>query len=162
MSEEIRMMIDKIKNLNQSINEQKLNEISSDSFKNAINLSKERGLVNRTEKLGSLYFKDFIGKPIFDDGIIENIIIVAHKEDSKRLVALDVKYYNKNQTYYNDDTNYPKRRWINYDIDNDMWIDVDWEMNRSDARLLGKIAEKINPDTKYKETGKYFNIKGWK
>jgi hypothetical protein len=161
MSEEIRKFIDKVKNFNQFVNEQKLNEISSDTFKSAINVSKERDLIGRTEKLGSLYFKDFIGKPIFDDGIIENISIAAYKSDSRRLVALDLKYSNKNQTYYNDDTNYPKSRWINYDIDDDMWINIDWEINRSDARLLGKIAEKINPDTKYKETGKFFNIKGW-
>jgi hypothetical protein len=161
MSEEIRKFIDKVKNFKQFVNEQKLNEISSDTFKSAINVSKERDLIGRTEKLGSLYFKDFIGKPIFDDGIIENISIAAYKSDSRRLVALDLKYSNKNQTYYNDDTNYPKSRWINYDIDDDMWINIDWEINRSDARLLGKIAEKINPDTKYKETGKFFNIKGW-
>jgi len=161
MSKEIRQMIDKIMNLKQFVNERHLNEISSDTFKSAINVSKERGLIGRTEKLGSLYFKDFIGKSIFDDGIIENISIAAYKNDSRRLVALDLKYSNKNQAYYNDDTNYPKRNWVNYDIDSDMWIDIDWKINRSDARLLGKIAEKINPNTKYKETGKYFNIKGW-
>lgn len=161
MSKEIREMIDKVKNFKQFVNEQKLNEISSDTFKSAINVSKERGLIGRTEKLGSLYFKDFIGKSIFDDGIIENITIAAYKGESRRLVSLDLKYSNKNQIYYNDDIFYPKRRFVYYDIDGDMWIDVDWKINRSDARLLGKIAEKINPDTKYKETGKYFNIKGW-
>lgn len=33
---------------------------------------------------------------------------------------------------------------------------------RRDSVKLGKIAASINPDTKYKETGKYFKIKGWR
>ena len=46
-----------------------INEISSNTFKNAINVSKERGTDKRTEKLGTLYFNKFIGLPLFDGKI---------------------------------------------------------------------------------------------
>ena len=59
LTEDIRKMIDKVKNFKQFVNEEKLNEISSDTFKSAINVSKERGTDKRTEKLGSLYFNKF-------------------------------------------------------------------------------------------------------
>jgi hypothetical protein len=152
-------MINVIKKFVQFVNEQKLNEISSDTFKSAINISKERGTNGRTEKLGSLYFKDFIGKSLFEDGKIEDITISAYKNDTRRFVSLLMDY--SNLKYHNDNSRYPKNRYILYDIDDDMWMDVDFKISRSDSRLLGKIAEKINPDTKYKETGKYFNIKGF-
>jgi len=87
--------------------------------------------------------------------------IAAYKSDSRRLVAIDIEYNNKNQPYHNDDNRFPKSRWVNYDLDKDIYLDVDFPIERKDARLLSKIAEKINPDTKYKETGKFFNIKGF-
>lgn len=139
----------------------KINEFSSDTFKKVINISKERDFIGRTEKLGKLYFYEFIGKPIFEDGIIEDVAISAYKGDPRRLVCLDIKYDDKNRIYHNDDPSYPKKRWINYDIDKDEYLDIDFRIERRDARLLSKIAEKINPDTKYKETGKFFKIKGW-
>jgi hypothetical protein len=46
-------------------------------------------------------------------------------------------------------------------MDDDFYDNVDFPIDRKDARLLSKIAQKINPETKYKETGKYFKIKGW-
>ena len=48
---------------------------------------------------------------------------------------------------------------ILYDINNDIY-DVG-EIDRKDAVVLSKIAQHINPDTKYKQTGMYFQIKGW-
>ena len=147
--------------LREFLNEQKLNEISSDTFKSAINVSKERDLIGRTENLGDLYFHEFIGKPIFEDGVIKSIKIAAYKSMAKRLVAINVEYSNKNQIYHNDDQSFPKQNTIWYDIDSDIYNNVDFKIQRKDAFLLWKIAQKINPDTKYKETGKYFNIKGW-
>ena len=143
--------------LHEFLNEQKLNEISSDTFKSAINVAKERNSNGRIEKLSSLYFNDFIGKSIFDEGKIKNITILSDKNEPSKLL-LNIIYPNINTQISSNDL---KKYWIYYHIDKDMWLGIDWKMNRTDARLLGKIAEKINPDTKYKETGKYFDIKGW-
>jgi len=147
--------------LKEFLKEQKLNEISSDTFKSAINISKERNLNRRTENLGKLFFREFIGKEIFEDGIIKDIVIAAYKGDSRNLVAIDIEHTNKNEPYHYQDARFPKSRWLNYDIDNDNYLDLNRPIERKDSRLLGKIAQKINPDTKYKQTGIHFNIKGW-
>ena len=44
------------------LTEQKINEISPDLFKSAINVSKERGTDRRTYKLGELYLNQFMDK----------------------------------------------------------------------------------------------------
>ena len=165
MSKEIRQMIDKVKNFKQFVNEQKLNEISSDTFKSAINVSKERGTDNRTEKLGTLYFNKFIGLSLLG-GKISNIKSQISKTGHQRIVQIEIDYFDKNLAL---DTaqNKKQKDYIDYDIDTDYWNlgtvghTEDVEIYRKDAVLLGKIALYINENSKYKETGKYFNIKGW-
>lgn len=147
--------------LNELVNEnlQSVNEISSDLFKRTINVSKDRNYIERTEKLGTVYFHEFIGSPIFEDGTIKDIAIAASPSHSIRYVSIEVEYANKNSLYY--EQKYSKQKWINYNIDDDYYDNVNFPIERKDARILGKIAQKINPETQYKETGKYFKIKGW-
>ena len=139
-------MIDRVKNFKQFVN-----EISSDTFKSAINVSKERGLDRRTHKLGELYFNQFIGKP-FLDGIISHIDVSNPQQGNYRQVNIEYKHEVDGQT---------KKDYIRYDIDGDIYDIEDYPIERKDAVILSKIAQHINPKTKFKETGKYFKIKGW-
>jgi hypothetical protein len=127
-------------------------EISSDTFKSAINVSKERGTDYRTQKLGQLYFNKFIGKPLMG-GKIYDIAVNNPQQGNYRTVAIQVELAL-------DNTNSPKYDFIEYDIDKDLF-NINHEIDRKDAVILSKIAKHINPETKYKETGKYFQIKGW-
>lgn len=126
-------------------------EISSDTFKSAINVSKERGTDIRTQKLGQLYFNKFIGKQLMG-GNIYDIVVNNPRQGSYRTVTIQVEYQV--------DTNSPKYDFIEYDIDKDLF-NINHEIDRKDSVVLSKIAKHINPETKYKETGKYFQIKGW-
>ena len=137
-----------------SINER----ISPELFKSAINVSKERGTDNRTRKLGELYFDRFIGKPLMG-GIISNIHVTAPQQGNYRNVRIEITYEYKNAPVVPDSL---KNSYITYDIDKDLY-DVDTinhAIDRKDARILSLIALQINPNSQYKESGRYFNIKG--
>lgn len=147
--------IQSFKQFNESPNnEKKLNELSSDTFKSAINVSKNRGTDRRTYDLGKLYFNQFIGKPLVG-GKITNIGVNAPQQGNYRIVSIEIEKIEKNDS----GLEYNKKAYIYYDINKDIY-EVD-EIDRKDAVVLSKIAQHINPDTKYKETGKYFNIKGF-
>jgi hypothetical protein len=140
------------------LNEQQINEISSDTFKSALNLSKERGTDRRTYKLGELYLHKFIGKDLIG-GKITNIGVHNPQQGNYRNVVIEVTKNVYQDSGYNKGENKLVKDYIYYDIDKDIY-DVD-EIDRKDAVVLSKIAQHINPETKYKETGKYFQIKGW-
>lgn len=122
-------------------------------------ISKERGTDKRTEKLGTLYFNQFIGLPLFD-GKISNIISQISKTGNYRIVQVEIDYTRFNPLGRKD------KDYIDYDIDTDYWNlgtighTENVEIDRKDSVLLSKIALHINQDSKYRETGKYFNIKG--
>lgn len=138
------------------IKENDLSEISSDLFKSAINVSKERGTDRRTYKLGQTYFNQFIGKPLMDGKII-NIGVNKPQQGNYSDVSIEIekKIYQRGKDMIVKD-------YISYDIDGDIFNLDNVEVSRRDAAVLSKIAQHINPDTKYKETGKYFNIKGFR
>lgn len=140
------------------LTQQKVNEISSNTFKSAINISKERGTDRRTYKLGQSYFNQFIGKS-FDGGKIIDIGVNSPSQSNYRNVAIQVEFEYPNATVVPDPLKYD---FIYYDIDKDVWS-IDREIERKDAVMLSNIAKHINPDTKYKEwqSGPLFNIKGW-
>ena len=140
------------------LNEQKLNEISSDTFKSAINVSKERGTDRRTYKLGELYLNKFMGKNLIG-GEITNIGVHAPQQGNYRNVAIEVTKSVYQDSGYNKGKSKLVQDYIYYDIDKDIY-DVG-EIDRKDAVVLSNIAQHINPNTKYKETGKYFTIKEW-
>jgi len=136
------------------LNEKQINEISSDTFKNIINISKERGTDRRTYKLGQLYLNKFIGKD-FMGGKITDIGVHSPNQSNYRIVSIEIT---KNSYKDNGKSNIVKD-YIYYDIDKDIY-DVG-EIDRKDAFVLSKISQYVNPETKYKETGKHFKIKGW-
>ena len=116
--------------------------ISSNLFKSAINVSKERGTDRRTERMGSLFFNEFVGKPLMG-GVIEQITVNNPQQGNYRQVSIHVKYNNPESE--------SKYSFIYYDIDKDNYNFDDRPIDRRDARLLSLIALKINPDSKYKE-----------
>ena len=143
---------------NKLTNQSRLDELSSDTFKSAINVSKERGTDRRTYKLGELYLNQFMGKDLIG-GKITNIGVQSPQQGNYRNVAIEVTKSIYQDSGYNKGENKLIKDYIYYDIDNDLY-DVD-EIDRKDAVVLSKIAQRINPSTKYKETGKYFQIKGY-
>jgi len=162
----------------------KLNEISSDLFKSAINVSNERGTFKRTQNLGKIYFDSFIGKSLLD-GTISNITISTADEKrgkhiqfpppsvnfggsdySETIVVIEINYIEHTEKYgslskpLTDSISLNGNRIIIYDIDQDMFdLGNNDEIERRDAVVLSKIALQINPNSKYKETGRFFNIK---
>jgi len=131
-----------------------LKELSPDTFKSAINVSKQRGTDRRTQKLGQLYFNKFIGMPLLGGKIVD-IVVSNPQQANYKQVTIQVEHEFENAPVVPDSL---KHSFVHYDIDADTF-DVG-EIERKDAVVLSKIAQKINPDTKYKETGKYFDIKG--
>lgn len=129
----------------------KINELSSDTFKNAIAKSRENGSDNRTYNLGKLFFKSFVGKELLN-GTITEIGVFSPNQGAYNNVLIVIEKImdsNKKNTIY-----------IEYDFNSDSYQYIKKiEMSRKDARLLSLIALKINPTSKYKEIGKEFNIK---
>lgn len=140
------------------LTEQKINEISPDLFKSAINVSKERGTDRRTYKLGELYLNQFMNKNLIG-GKITNIGVHNPQQGNYRNVVIEVTKSVYQDSGYNKGENKLIKDYIYYDIDKDFY-EVG-EIDRKDAVVLSKIAQHINPSTKYKETGKHFQIKGW-
>ncbi len=133
-----------------------LNEISPNLFKSAINVSKERGTDRRTAKLGSLYFNKFIGTPLMG-GKISNIEVHSPGQGNYSQVQIEIEHTFDKAPVVPDSL---KHDYITYDIYKDIFDLNSNEIERKDAFILSKIALQINPNSKYKETGKYFQIKG--
>lgn len=133
---------------------EKILEISPNTFKSAINMSKEKGTDARTRRLGQLYFNKFINTPLLG-GKIKEITTSAPQQGRYRQVNIIVEFEYPNTEFVPDSLKYD---YIHYDIDNDIY-DIDKEINKKDARILSLIAQHINPDTQYKTTNS-FRIKG--
>jgi hypothetical protein len=143
-------MKNNIKKYDEFINE----EISPDLLKRSINVGIERNYIDRTYNLGKKFFNEFIGMNLlYTYGKIDDIGII-YNNSNNRFIQIIVNNYN----YSGELT--PEQAIIKYDIDNDLY-DINFKIQRKDARILSKIAMKINPDTKYKESGKYFDIIGY-
>jgi hypothetical protein len=128
-----------------------INEISPDMFKRAIDVSKKRGTDIRTYKLGQTYLNKFVGKPLLGGTIVDIGIDKPRQGDySDVIIRLEVPTDDGRMEYFS----------IRYDIDNDEYNDVG-KIDRKDAVVLSKIAQLMNPETKYKQTGMHFKIKGW-
>lgn len=142
-----------VKLLKKIIIENKINEVSPETFLSAAKKSSiERLTPKRTNNLTNLFFNKFIGMELLH-GKIEDVDIeysgIDHKEE---FVKIKLRYpyggYNPTKT-------------ITYDINEDEFYGIEHEIDRKDSVRLSKIASFINPDTRYRETGKHFRIKGW-
>ncbi len=161
MSEDIRKTIDKVKNFKQFVNEQKLNEISSELRNNAISSMKDRGMNRRAEKWTQFYLdkelNDFKDKEIFNDKfIIYGFRIVDNKNrDGDTIKTLEIRYGSPRNQEYNR-TYGTLVYWINSDE-----YSINYEIDRKTARILSKIATTMNNDSKYSNGIGDFKIKGW-
>jgi hypothetical protein len=139
-----------------------INEISPETFKSAINVSKERGTDQRTYNLGKLYLNKFIGKDLIG-GKITNIGVHNPQQGNYNMIGIEVTKSVYQDSGYNKGENKIQKEYIYYDIYKDIY-DIDeyeFPIDRKDAVVLSKIAQQVNPDTRYKQTGIYFKIKGF-
>ena len=161
MSEDIRKMIDKVKNFKQFVNEQKLNEISSELRNNAISSMKDKGMDKRAEKWTQFYvdkdLSDFKNKEIFDDKLIIYgfRIVDNEKRDGNIIKTLEISYGSPRNQEYN-----KTHGTLVYYIDSDEYS-INYEIDRKTARILSKIATIMNNDSKYSNGIGDFKIKGW-
>jgi hypothetical protein len=136
-----------------------VNEISSDTFKSAIDISKKNGTDGRTRILGKLYFDKFIGKDLLG-GKITYIEVINPSQGNYKQVNIEIEKEKVIDTGYNAGKTKMVKDYIQYDIDKDSYSELN-EIERKDAVILSNIAKHINPETKYKEVTKHFKIKGW-
>jgi hypothetical protein len=127
---------------------EKINEISSDLFKSAVNVAQEKGEKNRVANMGKTFFNKFIGKPLMN-GTIKNVDFYVDGLDV--IIKRDSKVEPSKNTI--------KR--ITYNITNDHWDLSDEEITRQDARIFSLLAKHINPDTKYGKGSAGFRIQGY-
>jgi hypothetical protein len=129
-----------------------INEISSDLLKRASDKANSLGQYNRNYRMENTFFNKFIGKPLMQ-GEIESISTLGDKNK----FTIKVKQFYKSKDGVNRET----KGGAVYDADNDqykVYLPIRHEtgetlmqaLTRIDARILQLIAQKANPDTKYK------------
>lgn len=126
-----------------------LNEISADLFKSALGKTKEYDQYNRGFYMGKTFLREFLGKNLFD-GTIEDI--GASNADSFFAIYINVVSKDSDGRNRSDKAYY-------YNIDKDQYTNIPEEVSRTDARILSKIATKVNPESKYVNINKEFNVK---
>lgn len=127
-----------------------LNELSKELIDRTSDAMFSRGQKTRAKKLVNTYneanydFKSFIGKPLFKNEYILNIKIDKEDHSGKEYDVILI-YYSNNQEFNR------SHGTTSYYINEDKWVGLPHkhEVTRQDARLLGKIAAIVNPDTKY-------------
>lgn len=129
-----------------------LEEISSDMFKRTMAGMRDKKHDERSAKLGGTFFREFEGKPLMGGTIVR---INAHHPSSGDYFILRV-VVEKEDRY----GGMHKPDVAEYDVTNDKYNIEDTPVSRADARALSLIAQKINPDTKYR-TSSAFTIKGY-
>ena len=136
------------------LNEQKVNEISSELRNNVISKMKDRGMDKRAEKWTEYYLDksltDFKNKEIFDDKLIIYGFRLNDKDNT-----LDISYGSPRNQEYN-----RTHGTIVYYLTTDEYS-INYEVDRKTARILSKIASIVNPESKYSNGIGDFNIKGW-
>jgi hypothetical protein len=134
-----------------------MSEISSDMFKRAVDVARDRGEDRRASRMGSTFLNSFIGRPLMG-GKISRIDIQKPSFGDYFDVTVEVLVPTQGTQGM-----YDKPLYLYYDIENDEWNlkGKGFEITRPDARVLSQIAAKVNPDTKYSRGVEHFDIKGY-
>jgi hypothetical protein len=151
------MKLNKFKQLIREEIQTTLSEISPELFKRAMDVSNKKtqqkrydnpkvtGNNTRLERMGRIYFRNFIGKELLNGKIID--VKVSNMGGDHDYVLIFVEKpeetgYRRMQTFV-----------VNYRIDKDLFPGeiVNMPMTRRDARILGQIVATINPETRYKD-----------
>lgn len=134
-----------------------LNELSRELIDRTSDAMYSRGQKTRAKKLVNTYnetnynFKSFIGKSLFKNEFVINIVIDKEEYNDQFSNKEIIKVYTSNKQEFN-----TSHGTVVYYIDEDKWVGLPHknEIGRQDVRLLSKIAAVVNPDTKYlKGTG---------
>ena len=143
----------KLKRFDDFINE----EISHTVLRSALNKTKEYDQYNRGYKIGQNFYREFVGKPLFGGTILEVGTGNHRSSEFNVIITVERKRVESNS---NGTNRAPEKISIYYDVDRDSYDDtLPGDPTRSDARILYKIAEKVNPETKYRDINKMFKIK---
>ncbi len=118
-----------------------INEISSDLFKRASTKSMVMGQPERRDRMANTFFSKFIGKPLMQSEI------TSISNDAGELnINIEGTFDNENRKI--------NRASAKYDMNLDRYeVILPKKMQgltRVDARILQLIAQKANPNTKYK------------
>ena len=142
-----------VKLLKNIIIEKKINEVSPETFLSAARKSSiDRVTPKRTNDLTNLFFNKFIGMELLNGKIEDVDVGYSGIDNEEEFIKIKIRY-----PY----SGYDPTKTITYDVNEDEFYGVEQEIDRKDSVKLSKIASFINPDTRYKETGKHFRIKGW-
>ncbi|MFW6242943.1 MAG: hypothetical protein ACOC2W_02195 [bacterium] len=141
-----------------------VNEISQDLVNKTTQAMRDKGMNKRADKLSDDNIKrlmeEFVDLPLYENYVIMGFSIKNKPEfntyENKNINKLVIHVGSPRTQQYNTTT-----FQIEYDIDNDQYYTGYDEIDRKSARILSKIATKINPNTKYKDGIGDFKIKGW-
>ena len=139
-----------------------LDEVSPETYISAANKMADKGWVKRSKDLGKTYFREFIGKPLFNT-IGNRGEIVAIEMESPGRLAINIDLTFSDDQYISS--------WVYYDLEKDEYQFIDSALARiedskgaiskKDAVILWKIAKKINPNTKLTPNSVYYKIEGY-
>ena len=131
----------------------KLKEISSQLYTRALNVSNNRGSLERSERLTDTFFHKFIGQPLLDGTVTGFAFNKDRVFDGGKDVPDNVLWIK----YKVDGT----ANVLKYNLRNDEIMGSNNLLfTRPEARMLYKIISRLNPNTKYLEGGRYLKIKG--
>jgi hypothetical protein len=154
----------KIKSFTQFVNEQKVNEISSELRNNAISTMKDRGMNNRAERWTQFYvdrdLKEFVGKDILG-GKGENTIIIQgfimndkKGSEGEMLKSLHIICGSPRSQLYN-----TTHLTLVYDFQRDKYLSMNYPIDRKTGRMLSKIATIMNSESQYSNGRGEFKFK---
>jgi len=127
-----------------------INEVSAKTALSAASKADNYGQKERSFNFGRLYLNEFLGKSLMG-GVITDIGFFYYGKESTIVIKLEIP---AGRT-----TSKSRIEYINYDLENDNYTFYDdVPLSRQDARILGKIATKVNEDTKYKSGTQHFNM----
>lgn len=153
-----------VKNFKQFVNEQMINEISSELRNKAISSMKDKGMNNRADRWTQFYvdrdLKEFVGNELFGGKgentiIIQGFIINEKKNNEGEIMkSLHIICGSPRSQLYN-----ITHLTLVYDFKRDKFLSLNYPIDRRTARLLSKIATIMNSESQYSNGRGDFNIK---
>ena len=158
-----------------------LDEVSPETYISAANKMLGKDWVKRSKDLGKTYFREFIGKPLFNTIGNRGKITDVEMESPGRL-AIKVTLTKQNEwrtqsgtmppSIYGSTSSSPSTtEWLYYNLGKDEYQNIadilaliedsKGAISKKDAVILWKIAKTINPNTKLTTNSVYYKIEGY-
>lgn len=126
------------------VTEGDVNEISGETFKSAVNKTRDKQQYPRTSRLGELFLHKINGIEICG-GQVEEATVLNDRDTMRAILTIRGE----------------RGEFVNvYDVTNDEWHIRTGPMDRRSARTLSQISQKFNKDTRYVNFQDNFIIKG--